>query len=83
MTATAKHESARKSATLSGSDEGPASVHKSKKKTQLSGHQSGRFLRSELVGKFPNIQHRPAPAEAQLKLSQEIRDQILAQMVLR
>jgi hypothetical protein len=38
--------------------------------------------RSALVGKFPHIQHQPAPPDARCKLSPEVREQIVARMVL-
>jgi hypothetical protein len=42
----------------------------------------GASLRSQLVGKFPEIQHQPAPKDARLLLSEEDRNNLLAGMVL-
>ena len=39
------------------------------------------YLRAELVGKFPNIKHQPAP-KARCKLSEETRNQLLSRMEL-
>jgi len=47
-----------------------------------SGKHHGVFLRSQLVGKFPEIKHQPAPKEARHVLSEEDRKNLVARMVL-
>jgi len=41
------------------------------------------FSRQELVGKFPQIRHQPAPKASKYMLTAEQRDAIVAQMILR
>ena len=38
--------------------------------------------RANLVGKFPHIQHQPVP-KARCRLSKEVRDKLVAMMVLK
>jgi len=43
--------------------------------------QAPTFSRAELVGKFPEIKHQPAPV-ARYRLSEQVRDQLVSRMRL-
>lgn len=45
------------------------------------GRTKAVYSRAELVGKFPNIKHQPAP-KARCRLSEETRNQLLSRMLL-
>ena len=38
--------------------------------------------RAKLVGKFPEIQHQPAPKASSYRLSEDERDELVARMIL-
>lgn len=48
---------------------------------QRTGRTKVVYLRADLVGKFPNINHQPAP-RARCKLSEETRNQLVSLMKL-
>lgn len=45
--------------------------------------QTPVFSRAELVGKFPEIKHQPAPKATRYRLSEEVRNQLVRRMALK
>lgn len=70
----------RASASMISTDRGTP-TNTPAKLPQRSGRAKVIYSRAELVGKFPAIQHQPAP-EARCRLSEETRDQLVSRMLL-
>lgn len=61
---------------------GPSSKKAKTISSQRKPMQAVDLSRANLVGKFPHIQHQPAP-KARYLLSEEARTQLVARMVLK